>query len=194
MAAKLSPLSTSLYCSLYVLTSAAARAKKVEEQKRATHPLFTSSLPNGSEKETVFTAMANILVNSNLGGVWEMEGRRAAGGEEERRECYGISEHQRYKTQTLEYPQDSRTGFWKYCSVCRFWLLQQETLIKLQHASRRNPQIQQQQQQRQQQQSLGLLLTLRHDTATANSLTLCSPAASALSNAVVIRVALIGVQ
>lgn len=52
-----------------------------------------------------------------------------------------------------------------------FLALQQETLIKLQHTSHRSPQIQQQQQQ----QSLGFLLTCRRDTATAHSLTRCSP-------------------
>lgn len=54
-----------LYYSLVVLASAARRARK-------THPPFTSLLPNGSEKGTVFTAMDNILVNTNLRGVREI--------------------------------------------------------------------------------------------------------------------------
>ncbi|KAI4801698.1 hypothetical protein KUCAC02_019576, partial [Chaenocephalus aceratus] len=63
-------------------TYVSKKCKSEGLEKSQTCSPFTSSLPNGSERRTVFTAMANILVNANLLGVWKM-------AERERREREG---------------------------------------------------------------------------------------------------------
>lgn len=68
-----------LYYSRAALARAAGRSRK-KRAKSESRPTSTSLLPNGSEKGSVFTAMANILVNTNLRGVWKMEGRLCKGG------------------------------------------------------------------------------------------------------------------
>lgn len=56
--------------------------KKKKKKWHPSFPSFTSSLPNGRQKGTAFTAMANVLVNTNLWGVTakkKREGKRAVG-------------------------------------------------------------------------------------------------------------------
>lgn len=74
------PLSFSKHTHTHTLSVTQPGGSRKRTAKSESRPTSTSLLPNGSEKGSVFTAMANILVNTNLRGVWEMEERLCEGG------------------------------------------------------------------------------------------------------------------